>query len=173
MSLLNILQTLISSPAWWIGVVIVLSLIQISPIKLDPWTWIGNAFNKDVLDKMNQLEKRIDKVEEGVDAANKKCDKYSAQREEDKVVATRRRILNFNDELVWRDKPHSKETFDQVLKDITYYENYCDAHKGFCNSQANAAIRNINREYDERCKDHSFMNPEQEKEIKEHEREIS
>ena len=163
MSALDLIHLLISSPAWWIGVVIVLSLIQISPIKLDPWTWIGNAFNKDVLDMINQLEKRIDKVEEGVDLANNKCDQYSAQREEDKVVATRRRILNFNDELIW-EKPHSKETFDQVLRDITYYESYCDSHKGFCNSQANAAIRNINRTYDKCCEDHSFINPEQEKE---------
>lgn len=163
MSALDLIHMVITSPVWWIGVVAVLSIIQIAPIKLDPWTWIGNAFNKDVLNQITQLEKRIDKVEEGVDLANNKCDQYSAQREEDKVVATRRRILNFNDELIW-EKPHSKETFDQVLRDITYYESYCDAHKGFCNSQANAAIRNINRTYDKCCEDHSFINPEQEKE---------
>ena len=161
MNLLNLAQTVLTSPQWWIIVGVVLSLIQISPLKLDPWTWIGNAFNKDVLAKIATLEKRIEKVEEGVDLANNKCDQYSAQREEDKVVATRRRILNFNDELIW-EKPHSKETFDQVLRDITYYESYCDSHRGFCNSQANAAIRNINRTYDKCCEDHSFINPDQE-----------
>ena len=161
MNLLDLAQTVITSPQWWILVGVVLSLIQVSPIKLDPWTWIGNAFNKDVLHRIDELEKRIDKVEEGVDLANNKCDQYSAQREEDKVVATRRRILNFNDELIW-EKPHSKETFDQVLRDITYYESYCDSHRGFCNSQANAAIRNINRTYDKCCEDHSFINPDQE-----------
>ena len=161
MNLLDLAQTVITSPQWWIIVGVVLSLIQISPLKLDPWTWIGNAFNKDVLAKIETIEKRIEKVEEGVDLANNKCDQYSAQREEDKVVATRRRILNFNDELIW-EKPHSKETFDQVLRDITYYESYCDSHRGFCNSQANAAIRNINRTYDKCCEDHSFINPDQE-----------
>lgn len=161
MNLLDLAQTVITSPQWWIIVGVVLSLIQISPLKLDPWAWIGNAFNKDVLAKIATLEKRIEKVEEGVDLANNKVDQYSAQREEDKVVATRRRILNFNDELIW-EKPHSKETFDQVLRDITYYESYCDSHRGFCNSQANAAIRNINRTYDKCCEDHSFINPDQE-----------
>jgi len=171
MSVLDICKMIISSPYAWIGATIVLSLIQISPLKLDPWTWIGNAFNKDVLqkiaaiekqmdDRIDKVEQRIDKVEAGVDLANKKCDKYSAQREEDKVVNTRRRILRFNDELI-DERPHTRESFKQILKDISYYKNYCSLHEGFCNDQANAAIRNINREYDVHCKNHSFAASEE------------
>ena len=156
MSVFDLCQRVISSPQTWICLVAVMSLVQVSPLKINPWAWIGNALNKDIREQIAELDKRINKVEEGVKLANDKCDQYSAQREEDKCVSTRRRILNFNDELIW-EKPHSIESFKQILKDITYYENYCDEHKGFCNAQATAAIKNIRRTYDENCKEHSFL----------------
>lgn len=156
MSVLDIVQKIIQSPQTWILLAVVLSLIQISPLKLDPWTWIGNAFNKDVFAKMEELESRINKVENGVNLANEKCDKYEAQREEDKIVQTRIRILRFNDELLHK-KRHSKETFDQVLKDVKSYEKYCDEHEDFENEQAVRAIINVRRCYDKCQEDCDFL----------------
>ena len=56
MSVLDICKMIISSPYVWIGATIVLSLIQISPLKLDPWTWIGMD------DLIYKVDERIDKV---------------------------------------------------------------------------------------------------------------
>lgn len=156
MSVFDIVQMVITSPQWWICLVIALSLIQISPLKLDPWTWIGNAFNKDVFARMDELEKRIDEIETGVNLANYKCDRYEAQREEDKAVMACIRILRFNDELLHK-KRHSKETFDQILKDVKFYEKYCDDNKDFENERAVRAIKNVRRCYDKCSEDCDFL----------------
>ena len=50
------------------------------------------------------------------------------------ALATRRRILRFNDELLQKIK-HSKEMFDDTLKDITDYDNYCRTHPDFKNKK--------------------------------------
>lgn len=156
MSVLDIVQRIIQSPYPWVLLVLVLSLIQISPLKLDPWAWIGNAFNKDVFTKMDELEKRIDEIENGVNLANNKCDRYEAQRVEDKAVMACIRILRFNDELLHK-KRHSKETFDQILKDVKFYEKYCDDNKDFENERAVRAIKNVRRCYDKCQEDCDFL----------------
>ena len=156
MSVFDIVQMVITSPQWWICLVIILSAIQISPLELDPWTWIGNAFNKDVFARIDKLEKRIDEIEDGVNLANHKCDKYEAQRKEDKAVMACIRILKFNDELLHKRR-HSKETFDQILKDIGFYEKYCDEHEDFENERAVRAIVNVRRCYDKCSEDCDFL----------------
>lgn len=156
MSVFDLIQTAISSPQAWIILVIILSVIQISPLELDPWSWIGNAFNKDIFARIDELEKRIDEIEDGVNLANNKCDKYEAQREEDKAVMACIRILRFNDELLHK-KRHSKETFDQILKDVKFYETYCDEHENFENERAVRAIVNVRRCYDKCSEDCDFL----------------
>lgn len=156
MSVFDIVQMVITSPQWWICLVIILSAIQISPLELDPWTWIGNAFNKDMFARIDELEKRIDEVEQGVNLALVKCDKYEAQREEDKAVMACIRILRFNDELLHK-KRHSKETFDQILKDVKFYEKYCEDNDDFENERAVRAIVNVRRCYDKCSEDCDFL----------------
>ena len=148
--------SMIPKEGWWIVVIVVLSAIQISPLKINPWAWIGNALNKDILEKIENLENRIDVVEQGIALANEKCDRYEARRDEDKTIQTRIRILKFNDELL-REQLHSEESFNQCLEDITHYNNYCDLHKGFCNEKADMAIENIRRAYQECCEKHNFI----------------
>ena len=156
MSVYDIIQKVISSPQAWIILVIILSVIQISPLELDPWSWIGNAFNKDIFARIDELEKRIDEIENGVKLANEKCDKYEAQREEDKAVMACIRILRFNDELLHK-KRHSKETFDQILKDVKFYEKYCEDNDDFENERAVRAIVNVRRCYDKCSEDCDFL----------------
>ena len=156
MSVFDLTQRVISSPQTWIVLVILMSLVQVSKIEINPWTWIGNVLNKDVRKQLGELEERIDKVEKGVQTANDKCDKYEAQRKEDKAVMACIRILKFNDELLHKRR-HSKETFDQILKDIGFYEKYCDEHEDFENERAVRAIVNVRRCYDKCSEDCDFL----------------
>ena len=47
-----------------ISLFILLALIQIAPVKINPWgalaRWIGKAINGEVLDKLGRVEKRLD-----------------------------------------------------------------------------------------------------------------
>ena len=81
------------------GIVLVaMTLIQISPIKLDPWSAIaravGRAINKDVIDKLDETREILD--------AHIKMDGART------ADTHRARILQFNNELL-RDIPHTQE----------------------------------------------------------------
>lgn len=111
------------------GLFLLLTLIQISPIKVNPWSWlarkIGGAINGEVLEKVAALERKIDEVD-------KKTDTLSAKEDMKSAVLCRARILGFGDEIL-HGTLHSKEHFDQILLDITEYQKYCNAHPEFAN----------------------------------------
>lgn len=136
------------------GVLLVLmSLIQIAPIKVNPWSAIarviGRAINGEVLKELEQVRADQKTARERLDIHIQTDDK----READKC---RGRILHFNTELL-RDIPHTKEEFIEILKDIDDYEAYCRTHKDYENGRAVHAVANIGRVYDERLKLHDFL----------------
>ena len=131
---------------------IVLTLIQISPIKFDPWTVIasaiGRALNKDVLDQLKILEDEQQKLKEEVSSQKDLSDKREAD-------GWRADILRFNMELVKHTK-HTREDFIEILDIIDKYEKNCDAHKDYENNRAVHAVANIERCYDDRLKNNDF-----------------
>lgn len=135
------------------GLLVLLTLIQIAPIKMDPWSaiarGIGKAINGEVAGKVDELRKDI--IELRSDVMD-----IQAVADEREVTQCRRRILAFNDELL-HDEKHTKESFDQILMDITTYEGYCDNHKHFKNGIAVSAIENIHKKYSKCQDEHSFL----------------
>ena len=128
------------------ALVLLLCLIQIAPIRIDPWTWIahqiGRAINKEVMHEVGELRKSVTDVKNDLD--------------ETKATTSRTRILRFNDEILQGTK-HTKEHFDQILVDIDQYRKYCDSHRNFENGKAVSSIRNIIRVYDACMRDGSFL----------------
>lgn len=121
-----------------IGFVVLLTLIQISPIKFDPWTAIaralGKAFNGEVLQEISETKR---KLEDHI--------KVDDERNAD---LHRSRILEFNTELL-RKQRHTREDFIEILSEIDKYEKYCKSHPEYKNSRCVHAIANIGRVYDE------------------------
>lgn len=103
---------------------------------------IGRAINGDLIEKVDNLEQKIEKMDQG----------EQLQRAKD----ARTRVLRFGDELL-HDVHHTKEHFDDVLRDITYYENYCDEHPNFENDQMHITAEYIKETYHKCLKDHSFL----------------
>lgn len=133
------------------GVVLLISfagttLIQISPIEINPWSWIagtvGRAINKEILENVNSMQETLDKH------ISKDDERYAKQ--------CRLRILRFNDEIL-QNKRHTKEHFDEILDDITEYERYCSEHPNYKNNKAVMAIRNVDRVYAECLEKNSFL----------------
>lgn len=126
--------------------IIIMSLIEISPIKVNPWKaiarWFGRAINGDILDEINEMKSQIKDIQ-------------NEARERD-VVSCRTRILRFGDELL-HDVRHSKEHFDQILMDINEYEIYCNTHPNFKNNQAVMTIKHIKTIYAECMEDRGFI----------------
>ena len=124
----------------------VMSVVQIAPIEIKPWSAIARAFgraiNAEVLRDLKTVKQDLtDHI------------RIDGERDADEHRA---RILRFNNELL-RDIPHTKEEFIDVLADIDFYERYCRDHENYKNNRAVHAIANISRVYDDRLREHDFL----------------
>lgn len=111
---------------------IVLTVIQLAPIKVNPWSRIakviGRALNTEVIEKLDENE----------------------------ATNARYRILRFDDEIRHKVK-HTEEHFNQIMGDIDNYERYCNGHPNYKNSKAVSAIDNIRRTYEKCRNENSFL----------------
>ena len=128
------------------ALIVLMTVIQITPIKLNPWSWfgriIGRAINGEVLEKVEALSQDV--------KSNKADD------DEQWASLSRSHILRFGDELL-HGVAHSKEHFDQILLDISKYESYCETHPEYRNNIANATINQIKKTYQKCLEDNDFL----------------
>ena len=131
-------------------------LIEISPLKINPWTWIGDLIKKllQSLGRSLNAEVMAELKEVRADYKELKDDltqhiEVSGERD---IKQCRMRILRFNDEVIRKTK-HTKEHWDNILEDIDSYDKYCDDHPKYENNKAVMAIANIKRAYLE-CAEH-------------------
>lgn len=75
--------------------------------------------------------------------------------DENEAKASRIRILKFADE-IFMEMNHSKDSFDQCMSDITFYENYCSSHPEFKNHQTTETVGYIKEVYHERMQKKDF-----------------
>lgn len=134
-------------------VLLMLTLVQITPIKINPWSAvariIGKAMNKDMMDKLESVETDVKNLKEKHDNLENRMDKDDAD-------GCRTRILRFADELR-RGVEHSEEFFNQILDDISDYERYCSEHPEYKNSKAVNAIAKIDKVYQKCMGENSFL----------------
>ena len=151
-----------------------LSAVQISPIKINPWTWLakwfGRAINSEVIKRQDELEKKFDErqdefekkldgvheeLEGKLDGVHKELDDLKEREEIKEADAMRNRILRFADELRQHMR-HSKEYFEQVLSEIDTYLAFCRANDDYPNSKADAAIKYTLECYEKVLKEDDF-----------------
>lgn len=128
------------------GLVVLMTLVQISPIKLNPWSWIGRmigrAINAEVIEKVDKLSADV--------KANKDTD------DQEWAELRRTHILRFGDE-IRLGVLHSEEHFNQILLDIHQYNKYCDEHKSYKNDKAIATIDLIKQAYSKCLSENQFL----------------
>lgn len=129
------------------GILLVtMTLIQVAPIKVNPWSTIakavGRAINGEVIAKVEQLERDLEGMKE--------------TQEERDAISCRSRILHFGDETIHGVR-HTKEHFDQILRDITNYERYCDSHPNFENNTTVLTSQRIKDIYENCLKSADFL----------------
>ena len=135
------------------GLLLIMSLLQISKININPWTavfgWIGRQLNHELFTKVAGLEKRMETIQTDVNTIREEGRERHAK-------DCRVRILRFADE-IYLGTNHSQEHYKQLLGDIKSYETYCDTHEDFENQIATAAIRQIKSRYDLHIQQHDFL----------------
>lgn len=103
---------------------------------------IGRAINGELIEKVENLEQKIEMMDQ----------EEQLQRAKD----ARTRVLRFGDELI-HNVHHTKEHFDDVLRDISDYEKYCDDHPKFTNDQMHITADYIKSTYRKCLETHSFL----------------
>lgn len=177
MTLYEIYQMIVqASPTILVFILIILSLIEITPIKVNPWKaivrGIGKALNADtnkniealnaatnqkIDDLQTKMSARMDSIAEDY---NKRCDEIQTQvtavndglqthikEADERDLRTRRNnILDFASAIA-NGKEFTREKYQQVLKECDEYEEYCEK-KEFKNSVAMASMAIIKRSFE-------------------------
>ena len=138
---------------WTVVAVVLLTLIEITPIKINPLSWIakkiGAAFNGDLMKEMGTLKQEVQSIK--TDVAD-----IREEAKEREATNRRTRILEFGDEIL-HEVDYSKEHWDSILMDVGAYENYCDDHPHYMNHVAKATIKHIKDMYDKHLQEDSFL----------------
>lgn len=120
---------------------LLLNVIEISPVKVQPLSWIFKGLKKALV---GTLEARVTAME------------YKNDLEFAKIA--RARIQRFADELYYRtDLSHSRQHFEQIFDDINAYDAYCESHPQFANHKTIEAANIIKNTYHKCLEDHSFL----------------
>lgn len=192
MTLQDFIESLLANDTFsnvlsFIIIIAIPSLIQVSPIKINPWTWlrkeIKELFVGDVVKEIKNVNEQLDELHKetttnitdiktqtvdlncqviglnkNVETLNKRIANNEDLQGERYAKNLRRVILEFGDYLyAHSNEGHTKERFDSVLEVITDYETYCSTHPNFKNEQAVMTIRYIKDVYQKCCEEHSFL----------------
>lgn len=110
--------------------IILMSLIEVSKIQINPWSWLGGIIGKLI----------------GVKALSDKVDALEMKLGEDQATTIRVRILHFEDE-IQNGRKYSKDSWDQVMDDIERYEEYTRKHPNFKNNITVASVTHLKKLY--------------------------
>lgn len=155
-----------------IAVVLLTGLIEIAPIKINPWTALKKLFTapietaaelktiKEDIDHVkvntNKIDSLQDRVEtlggevinlsSRVDAISDKLTEEHNGRIRQHIIDLRREILKFGDDLLCQANL-SQEHYQEIIRAIDEYEDYCDIHPDFQNNQCLMTIQLIKESY--------------------------
>lgn len=167
---------------WGWGLALILYFVEVSKIKINPWStlfnWIGKIMfsgireemssmktevtkeisnvKTEVTKEMSEVKTKVGAVEVKMAGVEKDLGEMKYESREDKAKAARNRILICADE-VYQGVKHSKEYFDNILTDITFYKHYCDEHPEFQNDMTVMAVYRIEEVYKHCLETHGFL----------------
>lgn len=132
--------------------VILLTLIQITPVKWNPWdsilTWLGKKLNAGV-------KKEVDELKDSLKEVEKKLDNHITESKVKDLKDTRRDILDFCSSSM-NGQRHTQEQYRFVIKKCDEYELYVETKK-IKNGEITSAIKEIRRRYDRHIQQNDFL----------------
>lgn len=153
MSVYDIIKLLLDNWGKALGIVFVLSMIiQVTPIKINPWSTIGRQlktfFMSDILQEIKEMKADIKTTKE-------ELDKHIRENNEETARKWRHDILEFSNQEI-NHKRHTKEQWDDVLPSCKEYELFCKRNN-IINEKATKAIKDLNRRYELHMANEDFL----------------
>lgn len=135
------------------AIALVMTLIQITPIKVNPWSklarGVAKLFTGDVTKKLDALGKKLDTVEQRLNAHIEESDARDLRKR-------RESILDFASAIAEGKRSYTKEQYEQMLSECDSYDTYCE-EKHFKNAVAEESISLIRRTYARKLVEQSFL----------------
>lgn len=132
--------------------IILLTAIQVTPIKWNPWdsilTWLGKKLNAGV-------KKEVDDLKDSLKEVEKKLDDHITESKVKDLKDTRRDILDFCSSCM-NGQRHTQEQFRFVIKKCDDYELYVESNR-IKNGEITSAIKEIRRRYDKHIQMNDFL----------------
>ena len=88
----------------------------------------------------------VNKTNDSIKNLQTTLDKHIKEDENEKARNMRYRILRFYDEIC-EGRRHSESHYEDILDDISDYEEYCQKHPDFKNSRGTIAMKEIEETY--------------------------
>lgn len=135
MSAAEVIQTIHMIPPSILDVgilALVLSLVEVSPIKLNPWQWLKSFY---------LLPSRLDRLER--------------EFKDDRAFRWRSMIINRADKIE-DGKKLRREVWKDTMLTIDNYEKYCDKNPDFKNELAKQTIDYLREKYKEVREHHDY-----------------
>lgn len=130
--------------SWLVIVVIMMSIVQISPLKINPWDtllkWLGSKFNQGINTSLTDLKDTID-------GQSKDIQQLRNTVNENQAMTSRYRIIRFDDEMI-SGVVHSQDHIEQIIEDIRVYEIFCKSNPDFINHKGRSAMERILDRYE-------------------------
>ena len=152
MTLKQIWDAIYNNPGFYPAVIfIILSVVEVSKIKLNPWTALGKLVGKFIgIESMKKdIDKKMDAFAEDGKRREKKIEDLARRVDERDAVDSRVRILRFAGE-IQDGRFHNKDLWDQTMMDIVQYEKYVSEHPDFKNGITEPTTEYLKSQYRKR-----------------------
>lgn len=117
------------------ALVIILSLIEITPIKVSPLKWIGKRLNKETIEKVDKFEKKLDE--------------HIAQSYRDKIMGFQEDLLRSGlsnrTQETWAEIINACEAYEKYIKDYDIPNGLCEQAINFIKESYHTCL--INRDF--------------------------
>lgn len=148
--LTTLMVAVVTVPAFWELIKWILSTL------FTLFTGRKKATTEDISNSVKQLMTESSEMRADIRAIKEEARVHNEENLEERAKSNRSKILRFDDELRIGIR-HSYEYFEDILRTVKEYEDYCDSHPKFKNRQAESAIGHIQDAYDEAHENNTFI----------------
>lgn len=148
--LTTLMVAVVTVPAFWELIKWILSTL------FTLFTGRKKATTEDISNSVKQLMTESSEMRADIRAIKEEARVHNEENLEERAKSNRSKILRFDDELRIGIR-HSYEYFEDILRTVKEYEDYCETHPKFKNRQAESAIKHIQEAYDEAHENNTFI----------------
>ena len=157
MTLKELLDIFAVNKEFW--VIVLLSIVEITPIKIKPWSfifeWIGRRTNVALSNKIDNIENSQKEMSDKVGGMQTQIDVMKREFEVKNANDWRWDILDFFNSSR-NNRPHSKEEWEHAIDQVKKYEKHVERHE-IDNGVLEEASRWLRNEYQKHIDANDFL----------------